>query len=85
MAEGLFAALPGLLLGALAGFAMSALLIEVVNRQSFHWSMDWVIPWPMLGTVLAAMLAASVCAALIGARQALSVPAVRAVRMDMSS
>jgi putative ABC transport system permease protein len=81
-AEGLLCALPGLLLGVLAGFAMSALLIEVVNRQSFHWSMDWAVPWARLAVVVLAMLGAAVLAALLGARGALGVGAVRAVRAD---
>lgn len=81
-AEGLLSALPGLLLGLLAGFAMSALLIEVVNRQSFHWSMDWVVPWGWLALIVLAMLAASTLAAILGARPALGIDAIRAVRMD---
>lgn len=81
-AEGLLSALPGLLLGLLAGFAMSALLIEVVNRQSFHWSMDWVVPWGWLVLIVLAMLAASTLAAIVGARGALGVAAVRAVKSD---
>ena len=71
-----------LLLGLLAGFAMSALLIEVVNRQSFHWSMDWVVPWGWLAVIVLAMLAASTLAAILGARGALGVAAVRAVKLD---
>jgi putative ABC transport system permease protein len=81
-AEGLLSALPGLLLGLIAGFAMSALLIEVVNRQSFHWSMDWVIPWGWLAVIVLAMLAASTFAAVLGARGALGAGAVRAVKLD---
>ncbi len=81
-AEGVLSTVPGLLLGLLAGFAMSALLIEVVNRQSFHWSMDWVVPWGLLAGIVLAMLAAATVAALIGARRALAIDAVRAVRMD---
>ncbi|MCQ9373644.1 ABC transporter permease [Methyloversatilis sp. XJ19-13] len=81
-AEGLLSALPGLLLGLVAGFAMSALLIEVVNRQSFHWSMDWVVPWGWLAVIVLAMLAASTLAAILGARGALDVAAVRAVKLD---
>ncbi|WP_018412715.1 FtsX-like permease family protein [Methyloversatilis thermotolerans] len=79
-AEGLLTALPGLLLGLLAGFVMSALLIEVVNRQSFHWSMEWEVPWMLLLCIVLAMLTCSMSAALLGARQALGVQPVRAVR-----
>lgn len=81
-AEGVLSTVPGLLLGLLAGFAMSALLIEVVNRQSFHWSMDWVVPWGLLAGIVLTMLAAATVVALIGARRALAIDAVRAVRMD---
>ncbi len=83
LAEGLYAALPGLLLGLIAGLAVSVLLIEVVNRQSFHWSMDWVASWRQIVLILLAMLAASTLAALYGARRALGIAAVRAVRVEM--
>ncbi|MGD2141247.1 MAG: FtsX-like permease family protein, partial [Burkholderiales bacterium] len=43
--EGALVSAIGLLVGLLLGWVMSIVLIEVVNRQSFHWSMDVHIPW----------------------------------------
>ena len=64
------------------GAAISLVLVRVVNRQSFHWSIE--VHWP-LGT-LAALLAAIVALCAAGARAsgALAVrdEAVRAVKDD---
>lgn len=81
-AEGAAWTAAGALLGVVLGLAVAAVLVYVVNPQSFHWSMPLVMPW---GRVLvlsgAVVLAASVAAAL-SARAAVSVQAVRAVKED---
>jgi putative ABC transport system permease protein len=41
----------GVLGGWLAGAGIGLILIEVVNRQSFHWSMDLHLPWGGLAAV----------------------------------
>jgi putative ABC transport system permease protein len=73
-------------LGALAGlglgFAMSQVLIRVVNPQSFHWTMQTKAPWGLFAGVAAALVAASAGTALLAGRRALSTDAVRAVRED---
>jgi putative ABC transport system permease protein len=51
----------GALWGVLIGFAMSWILIERVNPQSFHWTMDIDIPWLALS---AGLIVITVCAAL---------------------
>jgi putative ABC transport system permease protein len=73
-------------LGAIAGYvvggAMSLVLVHVVNRQSFHWSMEVHVPWLAL---VALGLTLSVCAALTAvasARRALGDDIVRAVKED---
>lgn len=81
-AEGAAWTAAGALLGVLLGLAVAAVLVYVVNPQSFHWSMDLVVPWArLLGLCAAVLLAASVAAGL-SARSAVSVQAVRAVKED---
>ncbi len=80
--EGAAAGAIGAMLGLVAGSAMSLVLIRVVNRQSFHWSME--VHWPVAGLI--ALLAAVVvlCAAGARASGALAVrrEAVLAVKDD---
>jgi putative ABC transport system permease protein len=46
-------------LGILVGLALSVLLINVINKQSFGWTIQFVLPWETLGmAVLVALLAA---------------------------
>ncbi|KPK35359.1 MAG: hypothetical protein AMJ66_01465 [Betaproteobacteria bacterium SG8_40] len=69
-------------LSASFSWVMSVVLIDVVNRQSFHWSMDVYLPWSGLAAFAGAMLAAAVAAAVASARRAVAGEAVRAVRED---
>lgn len=68
--------------GTLTGILMSLVLIHVINRQSFHWSMD--VHWPAaeLALLSAALVASCAAAAAIGARHAIGTDAIRAVRED---
>jgi putative ABC transport system permease protein len=72
----------GAFAGLVVGAAMSVVLVHVINRQSFHWSMELYLPWlPLVG--LAAVL--SVCAALtagLSVRRALGEDIVVAVKED---
>ena len=80
--EGALAAGVGVLGGLLAGGAISLVLIEVVNRQSFHWSMDLHIPVASLALFAGAMIALAALAAVLAGRQAMRNDAVLAVRED---
>ncbi|MDP2882240.1 MAG: FtsX-like permease family protein [Azonexus sp.] len=80
--EGALAAGVGVLGGLLAGAAIGLVLVEVVNRQSFHWSMDLHIPWLSLAIFAAALLALAALAAVAAGRQAMRQEAVLAVRED---
>lgn len=80
--EGVLVSTLGLVVGLLLGWVMSVVLIDVVNRQSFHWSMDVHLPWSGLGIFALAMLAAATLAAISSARRAVAGEAVRAVRED---
>jgi len=67
--EGALTAAVGALSGMACGGVIGLLLVRVINRQSFHWSMDIAVPWLMLpplffGIVLCAALAASTTAGL---------------------
>ena len=80
--EGALAAGVGVLGGLLAGGAIGLVLIEVVNRQSFHWSMDVHVPWGSLTLFAAGLIALAALAAVLAGRQAMRQDAVLAVRED---
>lgn len=80
--EGATLAAFGVATGLALGFAISLILIHVVNRQSFHWGMDLHVPWLELAALCATLLVLATLAARIAARSATSVDAVRAVRED---
>ena len=44
--------------GLALGIAVSAVLVHVVNPQSFHWTMELRLPWLRLALLAAAMAAA---------------------------
>jgi len=80
--EGALAAGVGVFAGLLAGGAIGLVLIEVVNRQSFHWSMDLNVPWGSLAIFAAGLVALAALAAVLAGRQAMRQDAVLAVRED---
>ena len=80
--EGALAAGVGVLAGLLVGSAIGLVLIEVVNRQSFHWSMDLLIPWLSLALFASGLIALAALAAVLAGRQAMRQDAVLAVRED---
>ena len=80
--EGALAAGVGVVAGLLAGGAIGLVLIEVVNRQSFHWSMDLHVPWGSLALFGVGLVALGALAAVLAGRQAMRQDAVLAVRED---
>lgn len=78
---GLLTAL-GIAMGCVLGFAISLILVYVVNPQSFHWSMSLHVPWELLSVLALVMLASSCTTAITAGRRAVSIDAVRAVRED---
>jgi putative ABC transport system permease protein len=72
----------GLLVGLALGGVISLILIHVVNRQSFHWSMDLAVPWVALAVFSCALLALALVTTLVAAREALGEDAVRVVKDD---
>jgi putative ABC transport system permease protein len=80
--EGALVSSLGLATGIALGWLISMVLIHVVNRQSFHWSMELHLPWGTLGAFAAAMLGLAVLTALASGRRAMGDEAVRAVKED---
>ncbi|CAN5391742.1 FtsX-like permease family protein [soil metagenome] len=68
--------------GLVLGVAISHVLVDVVNPQSFHWTMDFHLPVGLLLAVSAVLLASAVATAVIAGRRAASGSAIAAVRQD---
>lgn len=81
-AEGALLALVGAIAGLIAGAAISLVLVYVVNRQSFNWSIDLHPPYLLLAALVAVLLVLAVATALVSAREAMGMGPVRAVRED---
>ncbi|THF63449.1 ABC transporter permease [Pseudothauera rhizosphaerae] len=80
--EGALAAALGVAVGLAAGAAVAWVLVEVVNRQSFHWSMDMSVPAGGLALFAAVLVALAALAARLAGAHAMRRPAVLAVRED---
>jgi putative ABC transport system permease protein len=68
----------GLAIGAL----VSLVLIFVINRQSFHWSMDIHVPWTLLTVLSVLLIGAAAATAAFSGRRAMDGDVVRAVKED---
>src|SRR6266404_4310190 len=81
-AEGGLLALLGALAGLAAGAAISLVLVYVVNRQSFNWSMELHVPFVLLAALIALLIFLAVITAIVSGREAMGIGPVRAVRED---
>jgi putative ABC transport system permease protein len=81
-AEGVTITGIGLSAGFALGWLISLVLIHVVNRQSFHWSMELAVPWMWLAGSAVLVLALSTLTALASGRQAMGARAILAVKED---
>jgi putative ABC transport system permease protein len=81
-AEGGLLALLGAAAGLAAGWAIALVLVHVVNRQSFNWSMELHPPYLLLAGLVAILAVLAVLTAVASGREAMGVGAVRAVRED---
>jgi putative ABC transport system permease protein len=81
-AEGGLLALVGAACGLVAGAAISLVLVYVINRQSFHWSMELHPPYLLLGGFTLLLVGLAVLTAVLSGREATSMGPVRAVRED---
>ena len=72
----------GVLMGLVLGLMVSAVLVFVVNPQSFYWSMELLLPWARLAALAAAVWLAGVLTAAFTARTAVSRSALLSVKED---
>jgi putative ABC transport system permease protein len=82
VAEGALLAGVGAAAGLVCGAAISLVLVYVVNRQSFNWSIELHLPIVLLTSLVFVLLALAVITALISGREAMGIGPVRAVRED---
>jgi putative ABC transport system permease protein len=81
-AEGILTSAFGVGYGLALGTALSLVLVYVINRQSFNWSIDLAIPVWQLATLSVTLIAAAAITAIWSGRAAMSQDAVQAVRED---
>ncbi|MBK5969417.1 MULTISPECIES: FtsX-like permease family protein [Thiorhodovibrio] len=80
--EAALGALLSVLVGLIAGGGIAWVLIEVINRQSFHWSMELAVPVVLLTLFATTMVVLAAAAARVAGNQAMRQDAVLAVRED---
>jgi putative ABC transport system permease protein len=81
-AEGGLLALLGALAGLVVGTAISLILVYVVNRQSFSWSMELHPPYGLLLTLTVILVGLAILTAIVSGKEAMGMGPVRAVRED---
>jgi len=80
--EGAVMSLFGVVYGLILGGMLSLVLVYVINRQSFNWSIDLSLPGWQLAILAQTLIAAAAVTALWSGRAATSHDVVRAVRED---
>jgi putative ABC transport system permease protein len=80
--EGILTSTFGVIYGLALGIALSLVLVYVINRQSFNWSIDLDVPVRPLALLSLVLIGAAAITAVWSGRAALSQDAVRAVRED---
>jgi putative ABC transport system permease protein len=80
--EGLLTSAFGVIYGLALGIVLSLVLVYVINRQSFNWSIDFAVPAWQLLLLSVGLIGAAALTAIWSGRAALSQDAVRAVRED---
>lgn len=73
----------GATVGLALGFAISLILIHVVNRQSFHWGMALHPPWAALCALMVGLVLVAALAARLAGQSAMQRSAVQAVRAEL--
>ena len=80
--EGTLVGTLGAVYGLAVGTVLSVVLVYVIDRQSFHWSLDFALPGLELAAVSLALVTAAAVTAALSARAVTSAQALRAVRED---
>lgn len=75
---GLFGNISGLMVG----LVLSFLLIFVINKQSFGWTIRFELPWPFLLQSFALVMLTSILSGLIPARLAAKTPAPEVIKSE---
>jgi putative ABC transport system permease protein len=78
--EGTLMSVFGVLYGLTLGAVLSLVLVYVVNRQSFNWSIDLAVPVWQLAALSVILIAAAAVTAIWSGRAATSQEAILAVR-----
>src|SRR6185295_780889 len=81
-AEGGVLAVIGAAAGLAVGGAISLVLVYVVNRQSFNWSMQLHPPYGLLLALTSILVLLAIATAVVSGREAMGMGPVRAVRED---
>ena len=81
-AEGGLLSLLGAAAGLAVGAAISLVLVYVVNRQSFNWSIELHPPYAFLFSLMLLLVVLAVLTAILSGREAMGMGPVRAVRED---
>ena len=80
--EGAVSGTIGVTAGLLLGVLIAWVLIEVVNRLSFHWGMEAALPFAQLALLAGGVIAIATFTAVASGRRAMSEDAIRAVKED---
>jgi putative ABC transport system permease protein len=80
--EGVLVNALGIAIGCALGWLISLILIDVVNPQSFHWTMEMHMPWRTLVSFTFSLLLLGILTAAWAARQAAKNAAMQAVKAD---
>jgi putative ABC transport system permease protein len=83
LGEGLGLGVLGLVLGCLGGVGLAVILIFIINRDYFGWSIRPSWPWLEIGQEMVTILVAAVVASLYPALRASRVPAQELSREDL--
>jgi putative ABC transport system permease protein len=83
LGKGLGMALFGVLLGAFGGLALAMVLIFLINRAYFGWTIAVHWPWAELGQQVATILLAAFAASLYPALRASRTPATELTRENL--
>ena len=80
--QALLIVLAALIMGVSVGWVIGRILIEVVNRDSFHWSMDLHVPWGAMGALALLLAVLALLTGWLSARAVRSADVIRSVTED---
>jgi putative ABC transport system permease protein len=72
----------GVFLGLGVGLLLALVLIDVINVQSFGWTIQWRPPWAFLAEALGLVLAATLLAGVYPATRASRLPTLKEVNPE---